>query len=902
MKDKWITVGLSIIFWLIRFLIALRYRIVVKGLEKLTPEQFKRPGGVVFLPNHPAEIDPIILEMVLWRKFRPRPLVIEHFYELKGFKFFMDLVKALPLPTMDRVANKWRTKKIEQQFRTVVSELKNGNNILIYPAGRLKISGMELIGGASFVHRLLQECPEANIVLVRTTGLWGSLFSRALTGASPDFGQALWKSFKILLKNGLFFAPRRCVTVDIELPPPDFPYQASRLEFNKYLENWYNRYPEPGPEPLHFVSYAFWKEDLPQVHQRKEEEKPIEERLVPEKIQQEVFAQLSLLSGRSPEHIDRKMRLSHDLGLDSLDIAQIYIFLDERYGLSDLLPGDLHTVEDVLQAGAGYKKEREEIVVPQQKRLRFPWPRENRQIPQIPEGETIQEVFLRSVDRNGTMTACLDRLVGPLSYQKLKLLALLFADKIRKIPGEKVGIMLPASCSVYLIILAVLLARKIPVMINWTSGVKALDHCVDLAEIQTVITSSKFLDRLEDGDLGKIEDRLDFMEDLRKKICFKDRCRAYLLSKRSVNFLLKKMKLSEVKSSAPAVILFTSGTESLPKGVPLSHFNLLSNQRACLKAIQMQADDILYGVLPPFHSFGFSVTGILPLLAGLRICFAPDPTDSHGMAKDIAEWKPTLFCSAPSFIKALFRVAQLDQLCSLRLIVSGAEKTPQELFDFVKEHLPHAHLLEGYGITECSPVVTFDRLEEGHKGVGRPLPGVELIIFDRNTLKPLPIGQEGEIGISGPSVFHGYLGKPRDPFVIIDNKRWYASGDWGLIDEQGHLILVGRLKRFVKIGGEMVSLGGLEEELLRLAVERKWICGTEEGPPLAVSAKEKEVEKPILVLFTTFPISKEEVNAALKESGYGRIIKIGEVCRVKQIPLTGTGKTHYRLLEEILNE
>lgn len=897
MKEKCVSLGLYLICGLVRFLVALRYRLVVEGLENLTPEQFKRSGGIVFLPNHPAEIDPVILEAILWPKFHPRPLIVEHFYYLKGFRFFMDLVKAMPLPTMDVLANKWRGKKVQKQFNNVVSELKNKSNFLIYPSGRLKISGMELIGGASFVHNLLQACPEANVVLVRTTGLWGSKFSRALTGASPDFGKVLWECFKILLKNGIFFAPKREILVELELPPQDFTSDVSRLEFNKFLENWYNRYSEAGPEPVKLVSYAFWKTQLPQVYTAKTQTRPLEERPIPKKIQQEVFTQLASLCGRPSEHLERKMHLSHDLGLDSLDIAQLYVFLDEHYSVNDLLPGDLHTLEDVLQAAAGYKKPREGEIIPREVK-KFVLPHEKRHIPEIAEGETLQEVFLRSVDRNGSELACFDRLSGPMSYRKLKLAALILADKIKEMPGDRIGIMLPSSVGAYVNIFAVLLAGKVPVMINWTAGVKALDHSAELAEIKTVITSSKFLDRLESGDLGKIEERLCFLEDVRQNIGWKDKLRALVLCSLSTDSLLKKLSLSEISSFSPAVILFTSGTETLPKGVPLTHFNLLSNQRACLQAVQMHPEDILYGVLPPFHSFGFSVTGILPLLAGLKICYAPDPTDSHGLARDIEEWKISLFCCAPSFIKALFRVAQVDQLQTLRLVVAGAEKAPQELFDYVKEHLPEAELLEGYGITECSPVVTINRPEAPPQGVGLPLFGVEIVAFDPVTHQPLPIGQEGEIYIAGPSVFDGYLGNSRNPFVSVNGKRWYASGDRGYLDAEGHLILVGRLKRFVKIGGEMVSLGGLEEELIRLAKEKRWVSDAGEGPLLAVSSREKETDKPSIVLFTTFTVSKEDVNAALKDCGFGRLAKISEVRVIEQIPLTGTGKTHYRLLDE----
>jgi long-chain-fatty-acid--[acyl-carrier-protein] ligase len=891
------------IVWLVRFLVFLRYRVVVKGLDALTSDAFKRSGGILFLPNHSAEIDPVILESVLWTKFRPRPLIIEHFYNLKGFKFFMKLVKALPLPTMDVAMNKWRGKKIEKQFNNIVSELKNKGSFLIYPSGRLKISGMELIGGASFVHKLLQDAPDTNVVLIRTSGLWGSKFSKALTGSSPDFGKVLWECVKILLKNGIFFAPRREVLVELALPPSDFPYSATRLEFNKYLENWYNRYPgvDPGPEPLKLVSFAFWKEEMPKVLVSASGHERIQERPVSPKIQQEVFTHLASLCGRKAEQIDRKMNLSQDLGLDSLDTVQVYVFLDEHFGVSDLLPGDLQTVEDVLQYAAGYKKERQDQGAKSPSR-RFVWPEEKRSAPEIAEGETIQEVFLHRASLNGSFIAALDGLSGPLTYSKFKLGALILSDKIRKLPGDYIGVMLPATSGAYLIILGVMLAGKVPVMLNWTAGVKSLDHSVDLAGVQAVITSEKFLDKLEGGELGKMEQLLHFIEEIRPTITLRDKLRGLFLNFKSPQALLKKLNLSSIKPSNPAVILFTSGTESLPKGVPLSHNNILSNQRAGLKTVPMHAEEILYGVLPPFHSFGFSVTGLLPILAGMRVCYAPDPTDSHGLARDISQWKPTLFCCAPSFIKAAFRVAKPDQLQSLRLVVSGAEKTPQDLFDYVKEHMPNAHLLEGYGITECSPIVTIDRPDEPHTGVGKAILGVELMILDQETQQPVGKGKEGEVCIAGPNVFAGYLGNPRTPFITVAGKQWYLSGDRGYLDEKEYLILTGRLKRFVKIGGEMVSLGGLEEELNRLAKEKHWLKGEEEGPVLVVSAREKEADKPEIILFTTLKISKEDVNTALKDSGYGRIVKISEVRTLEQIPLTGTGKTHYRLLDDELKK
>ncbi|MGE0670064.1 MAG: AMP-binding protein [Parachlamydiales bacterium] len=882
---------------LVQFLISLRYRIEVIGLDRLTPDRFQKRGGILFLPNHPAEIDPVVLVMLLWRKFKIRPLVVEHFYNLKGFRFFMDLVKALPLPTMDILANKWRAKKVKKLFDQVVHELNDKGNFLIYPSGRLKVSGTELLGGASFVHDLLQAAPETNLVLVRTTGLWGSKFSKAITGNSPDFGKVLWECALILLKNGIFFAPKRDVRIEIEAAPSDFPYNSSRLELNKYLEGWYNRYPEPGSEPLKLVSYAFWKEELPKVALKPSVQEEVQIKPIPGHIQEEVLKEVSRLAGRPAAEIDRRMYLSQDLGLDSLDIAEIYVFLDQRYDVTDLVPGNLLRVEDVMQAAIGLKARKAASTV--KKEGNFRWPVESRtRVPGILSQQSVQEAFLLNCDLMKNQTACVDAVSGVLSYRRLKLGALILADKFREVPGDRIGIMLPSSIGASLAVLAVLLAGKVPVMINWTAGVKALDHALEVSNIKAVITSERFLDRLENGELGKIEEIFLFLEQLRGTVTLKDKLKGLFRSYQSSASLLKTLKLSHIKASDPAVLLFTSGTETLPKGVPLSHANILSNQAAALSCVNLQPNDIIYSVLPPFHSFGFSVTGLLPLLTGLRACYAPDPTDSHGMAHDIERWQPTLFCCAPSFIRALFRIADPVKVQSLRLVVSGAEKTPQELFDYVKEHLPASLLLEGYGITECSPIVTLDRPGEPHVGVGKPLPGVELIVIDSGTLQSLPRGVEGEIGIAGPNVFSGYFGVPRDPFVIVDGKKWYASGDRGLLDNQGHLILSGRLKRFVKIGGEMVSLGGIEEELLRLAAERKWASGGVEGPPLAISVRERETDKPQIILFTNFAISKEDVNTALKESGYSRIVKIAEVKQLDAIPLTGTGKTHYRLLDE----
>jgi long-chain-fatty-acid--[acyl-carrier-protein] ligase len=880
----------------VRFLLSLRYCIEVKGLDPEIQKKLQRKGGILFLPNHPAELDPVLVIMVLFKRFRPRPLVVDDFYFLKGIRFFIKSVRALPLPNMDEKANAWKMQQINKTLTQILEDLKKGDNFLIYPSGKLKQAGEEIVGGSSLVHQLVQTHPEVSIVLVRTTGMWGSKFSRALTGSVPDFGKTLLEGLKIVLKNGLFFTPRRKVTIELAVPPSDFPKNGTRLEFNKALENWYNRYPQPGPEPLSLLPYYFWNKALPKVACSKKDLPLMDDSTIPEMVKQEIIAQVERLSKKTASEIKNEMLLSADLGLDSLDMAQMLLFLEERFDVEPAAYAELRTVADLLQAATGLKKQKthKDPQPPSKWRSEVDRPEVS-----IAEGETIQEVFLRSCDRMGKFQACGDARFGVLTYAELKMRVLALSYCIKRFEGEYVAILLPASVAAYVVVLACLLAGRTAVMLNWTAGSRALDHALALCNFKHVISSRKFLNLLDTVDLGALDPYLCFLEDLKDQISWTDKLKAYYYSLRRAEVVLNALKLNKVSGDDRAVILFTSGTESLPKGVPLTHANLLSNERASLSCVAFKNDDMFYGVLPPFHSFGFSVTGLLPLLAGLRVYYAPDPNDHFSLARDIERCGITLFCTAPSFLRGVLRAAQPQQLSSMRLFVTGAEKASEELYETV--HELGKQLIEGYGITECSPIVTLCRPELPPKGVGLPVPGVELMMVDSTTLKALNLGAEGEICISGPGVFKGYLGAMPDPFLEHAGKRWYRSGDRGFLDANGSLVLTGRLKRFVKIGGEMVSLAGLEEEILKLAKHKNWpMPADENGPVLAISVREVESEKPLIILFTTMELSRDEVNAALRESGYGRIVKIAEIKKIPQIPLTGTGKTHYRLLDDMV--
>ncbi|MCF7852353.1 MAG: AMP-binding protein [Simkaniaceae bacterium] len=892
-----------LIGWSVRLLLSLRYRIKIKNTKELKKLKGSKRGCLI-LPNHPAEIDPIIVLAHLWKNFKPHPLVVEKFYYYPGARFFMDLMGAIPIPDFETSVNTWKVKKGDEAFENILTRLKNGENLLIYPSGFLKRTAHEKIGGSSLINRLLTEYRDFDIVLLRVEGLWGSMFSRALSGSIPPFWGLVWKGIKILFKNFLFLTPRRDVTLEFAVNPIDFPQTEDKLTLNQYLENFYNQYRDDEgrivkEEPLRLVSYRFYKDKVPQV-----EFDPKKQSLFPEdikisqKTKDKINPYLQKVIDKPDLEIKDEMQLSADLGMDSLDIANVYAFLTKEFDLHlKVQPGELRLVRDLYVLATKCKEKETNPFKIEEKKI-AKWTEEGiRPIQALIDERNIPISFLKTCDRMKDLVACADAITGELTYQRFKLLALILSKKIAKMEGKYIGIMLPSSCGVYILVMAIMLAKKVPVMLNWTAGLRSLEHSIDLLNIKNVISSRKFLDKLDQVELGRLDDHLKLMEDIRLSISLKDKIAGAMLSKKKAKALIRHLDLESINREDHAVILFTSGTEAYPKAVPLSHRNILSNQAAALTCINLQSTDIMYCVLPPFHSFGFCLIGLLPLLCGMKVFYAPDPTDANQMAFDIEYYGLTILASAPSFLMNLLRVVKDHELRSVRLFVSGAEKSPAELgSSLVQLGSPDATFIEGYGITECSPVVTIQRPGTGAKGVGQPLPGITLRIINPETEEVIDDDKPGEVCIRGPSVFEGYIGPGKDKtFIEIEGEKYYRSADIGYIDGMGALVLSGRLKRFVKIGGEMVSLASVEHELICQSLERHFNINPNEAC-FVLSAIEKEGVKPKLGLLTTCELDRDSVNEMLKDSGFGRIVKITKVDVVDKIPTTGTGKIDYRAI------
>jgi long-chain-fatty-acid--[acyl-carrier-protein] ligase len=883
-----------------------RYKVKVEGLDKLNSETLNKPGGVLFLPNHPSIfVDPVVVSLAVFKKYPLRPMITDYMYYNPVINKIARLLNGLPVPNFHTSSNSLKKKKNDKVFKEVIDGLnEKKENFLVYPAGKTKNTGMEIIGGASGTHKIVQEAPNVNVVLVRTKGLWGSSFSRAFTNASPPMFPTIWDGVKHVLKNLLLFTPRRQITITFEPAPADFPYKSSRMEFNKYLEAWYNQAdglnkenPKAPGDSLVLIPKSIWSNQLPVVPNfdaPKEDDVDLES--IPPEVQQKVKAKLSEMAEMDPKSIKPGMNLSTDLGLDSLDMAELIVFLSEQFEVTGVTVPDLTTVNK-LMAYAGkiiVIKEAPEVHAAVPAKWQF---KGTRKRVKVTEGKTIPEVFLNTCKKMGKKPAVGDDRSGIMTFADMKLRSILLAEYIRTLPGDYIGILLPSSSMTTLLIFAVQLAGKVPLMVNWTVGSRHLESVVQLSNVEVVLTSWAFLDRLENVDLNGIEEKLLMLEDVKPLFGLKQKLKALWRSKQSTKTIMKKFGLKN-DPDGKAVLLFTSGTESMPKGVPLSHNNILSNQRSAADDIEFFNDDVFLAILPPFHSYGFTASSLLGPLSGFKTAFYPNPTDGKGVASAFERWGATIVCGAPTFVKNMLKAAKPEQLHNMRLCVTGAEKAPPELF-YLIDKIGRGHILiEGYGITECSPALTANRPGKPNVGVGQPLSCVELIIVHPETQQILPKDTQGMILVRGPNIFSGYINPGiSSPFVTVDGKEWYKTGDLGYLDANNNLTISGRMKRFVKIGGEMVSLGSVESALSHYAASNHWPVSDEEGPTIAVCAKEGEGEKTKLYLFTRFDVSLEEVNKALKESGFSNLVKISNVYKLDEIPLMGTGKINYRVLE-----
>jgi acyl-[acyl-carrier-protein]-phospholipid O-acyltransferase/long-chain-fatty-acid--[acyl-carrier-protein] ligase len=501
---------------------------------------------------------------------------------------------------------------------------------------------------------------------------------------------------------------------------------------------------------------------------------------------------------------------------------------------------------------------------------------------------TITAAFLHQARRQPDKVAVADHLSGALTYRDMVLAVMLLKRQLARLEGAYLGIMLPASVAVSLVYLAALFAGKIPVMVNWTLGRRNLQHALDSLSIRCIISAQALLSRIgaRGIDLSDLTDRFVLLEDVRSQISKREKLGAF------VKAHVRWSELSQATGPETAAVLFTSGSESVPKAVPLTHRNILANVSDAYECFTLSRADSFLGMLPPFHSFGLTASLILPLTLGSRVVFYPDPTHGGTLGQIVDTYKSTLLLGAPTFLNGILRASRPQQLRSVRLVVSGAEKCPERLYDLLADMCPQAKVLEGYGVTECAPIISVNHESNPRRGtIGKVMSSLDYAIVDLESgLRVLP-GREGMLVVRGDSVFGGYLHYDGpSPFVECEGKLWYRTGDLVVEDSDGTLTFRGRVKRFIKLGGEMVSLPAIESVL-----EQQIAHPDDNGPVLAVVATPTE-RKPDVVLFCTREITRKSANKIICQAGLSGLHSVRQIRRIESLPLLGTGKVDHKSL------
>lgn len=865
-----------------RVLLWSRYRVRVVGQE----EALRRPGPYLILPNHPAFLDPPLAVSYLWPAFRFRPMLLETNFENPLLAPLVPVLRAIKVPDVVNASAESR-QRAEAAVAEAIAALRNGESIGLWPSGRIMRDGVERIGGTRSVADILAAVPDVTVVLVRTRGMWGSMYSFAQTGRRPNLVGSLLKGFGILLANLLVFAPRRPVTMTLEAFTRDQRPQPTRELVNRWLEVWYNA--DEAPETPTYVPYhsLFGPRtfDFPPPPRAAEID---ESRVKPETKQAVADVLAERLKRPLTESENRPDTTFQALGIDSLDAMEVTLEVEQRFGFrGEAMPttvGQLWALAEGMAATGPPKPPPPGWFTP---------PTVTTAVEVI--GETVPEAILNRVVWSPRDVAAADDLAGVLTYERLLTGAITLAHRFRPIPEENVGLLMPASVAGSVALLGLHLAGKLPVILNWTTGPANMGHAVGLTGVQRVVTSKKFIDRTHIQVPGA---EFLYLEDVRQTVGRFEIFRRFLTVRLAPGWLARRaLARLHPDPDRPAVVLFTSGSEKAPKAVPLTHANVISDMRAALPLLKIDRTATVLAFLPFFHSFGHTVTGLFPLFGGVKVVYHPDPTDAAGLVRKVATYKPTAVASTPTFLGYMLERARQGDLDSLTLIVVGAEKCPPAVFQKVAELAPNAVLLEGYGITECSPVVSVNPADAPKPGtIGKPVVGLDAVVLDVETGEPVPHGEMGMLHVAGPTVFPGYLGHDGpQPFKEFDGKRWYVTGDLVSVDDDGYLVFHGRLKRFLKAAGEMISLPALEEPFAKM------YPATEEGPRVAVEGVDEDGRRRI-VLFTTEDVSLRDANAVLQREGHRGIMRLDEVRKVDRIPVLGTGKTDYKVLRGMIEQ
>ena len=480
----------------------------------------------------------------------------------------------------------------------------------------------------------------------------------------------------------------------------------------------------------------------------------------------------------------------------------------------------------------------------------------------------------------GSAIACEDPATGQLTYRRLLTGAAVLAAKFAAFPAPErnIGVMLPTSNAAALTLLGLMSAGRIPALINFTAGFGNIAAACRAAELATIVTARAFVEK---AGLAALVDELSrivrvvFLEDIRKSVGAGDKLRGLLNAYRP---------LAQARPDDPAAIVFTSGSEGQPRGVVLSHRNILANTAQGATCLQFGPADRLFSALPVFHAFGLSIGLVLPLASGVRVFLYPSPLHYRIIPEIVRDWGATILLGTNTFLAGYGRAAGDDDFRSLRLIVAGAEPLRTATRNLYTSKFGLA-IHEGYGVTEAAPALCFNTLSHNREGtVGRLLPAVEA------RLEPVAGVEGGRLFVRGPNVMLGYLDTRSAGGIAPPPGGWHDTGDIVDIDADGYVTIKGRARRFAKIGSEMVSLAALEA----LAADL-W----PDAASVATAIADDRRGERLVIVTDDINGGSGEFGAFARRRGASNLIAGADVIVVPELPLLGAGKIDHQAVARI---
>ncbi|MCS6625260.1 AMP-binding protein [Roseibacterium beibuensis] len=499
--------------------------------------------------------------------------------------------------------------------------------------------------------------------------------------------------------------------------------------------------------------------------------------------------------------------------------------------------------------------------------------------------ETVFDALIAARETYGDKEILEDQDRKPLTYTGLIRAAFVLGRKIAAMtePGERVGILLPSSMGVVVTYYGLHAHGRVPVMINFTAGERNIKAAIEAAGVARILTARRFVQQAKIDDLiARIETVAEvvWLDDVRKSIGLPDKLYGLMAG------LMPKRFRVKTEPSSPGVILFTSGSFGAPKGVVLSQANLVANCRQVAQHIELKPEWVMFNPLPTFHCFGLTGGVLLPLLQGMKAFQYPSPLHAKQIVELLPQVKASILFATDTFLNQYARVAGPDDFSTLEFVVAGAERVRDETHHLFNTRFRGLKLLEGYGATEAAPVVAVNHPDRNRPGtVGQMLPGMEW------RLDPVDgIDDGGRLYLRGPNVMKGYL-SPDDPDEIEPLKDgWHDTGDIVAIDDEGYVCILGRAKRFAKIGGEMVSLTAVEG--LASAV---W----PEARHAVVSIPDSRKGEKLVLVTDRKDADVSRLAEWARSHGAPELAVPKKIMRVGEVPVLGTGKTDYVAIQQM---